>query len=185
MYLKRAGILKEKPAELLEALESEVERSSAIVEHVRSYAKSRPTERKDTALEKLIEDALKTFPELPPCVHVDASGHYPVHADPFEIQFIIANFIKNSLSAIEGKKDGPGISDETLIRLRKGEAGQSSKTDGLGFGLAIASMLAERNGGHLEYNQPRAGGLEASLIIGKNTNRINPDTKQVSGDHQA
>ena len=53
------------------------------------------------------------------------------------------------------------------------------------FGLAIASMLAERNGGHLEYNQPRAGGLEASLIIGKNTNRINPDTKQVSGDHQA
>ena len=137
---------------------------------------------------------------------VDASGHYPVHADPFEIQFIIANFIKNSLSAIEGKKDGaiqvrisdlgeswkvsvsdngPGISDETLIRLRKGEAGQSSKTDGLGFGLAIASMLAERNGGHLEYNQPRAGGLEASLIIGKNTNRINPDTKQVSGDHQA
>jgi K+-sensing histidine kinase KdpD len=64
-------------------------------------------------------------------------------------------------------------------------AGQSSKTDGLGFGLAIASMLAERNGGHLEYNQPWAGGLEASLIIGKNTNRINPDTKQVSGDHQA
>lgn len=206
MYLKRAGILKEKPAELLEALESEVERSSAIVEHVRSYAKSRPTERKDTALEKLIEDALKTFPELPPCVRVDTSGHYPVHADPFEIQFIIANFIKNSLSAIEGKKDGailvrisdlgeswkvsvsdngPGISDETLVRLRKGEAGQSSKTDGLGFGLAIASMLAERNGGHLEYNQLRAGGLEASLIIGKNTNRINQDTKPVSGDHQA
>ena len=74
------------------------------MEHVWSYAKSRPTERKDTALEKLIEDALKTFPELPPCVRVDASGHYPVHADPFEIQFIIANFIKNSLSAIEGKK---------------------------------------------------------------------------------
>ena len=108
-----------------------------------------------------------------------------MHADPYEIQFIIANFIKNSLSAIEGKKDGaiqvrisdlgeswkvsvsdngPGISDETLIRLRKGEAGQSSKTDGLGFGLAIASMLAERNGGHLEYNQPRAGGLEALSV---------------------
>ena len=160
----------------------------------------------ERAAHKKLHTLLKTFPELPPCVHVDASGHYPVHADPFEIQFIIANFIKNSLSAIEGKKDGaiqvrisdlgeswkvsvsdngPGISDETLIRLRKGEAGQSSKTDGLGFGLAIASMLAERNGGHLEYNQPRAGGLEASLIIGKNTNRINPDTKQVSGDHQA
>ena len=104
----------------LHTLESEVERSSAIVEHVRSYAKSRPTERKDTALEKLIEDALKTFPELPPCVHVDASGHYPVHADPFEIQFIIANFIKNSLSAIEGKKDG-------AIQVRISDLGESWK----------------------------------------------------------
>lgn len=70
-----------------------------------------------------------------------------------------------------------GLGKERLDKVRK--------LMDLGLDWQLASMLAERNGGHLEYNQPRAGGLEASLIIGKNTNRINPDTKQVSGDHQA
>lgn len=61
--------------------------------------------------------------------------------------------------------NGPRISDEVFQSL--GSIGQSSKEDGLGFGLLIASDLAEANGGHLAFMRRSPCGLSVVLQIAK------------------
>lgn len=184
LYLKKKGELSEKALDLLESLESEVERSSEIVGHVRSYAKKREARPQASDLKTITEAALHTFSSLPNFVRCDDLPSAPVWVDPFEIQFIVANFVKNALSAVQTVKkpevrisirpegrswrltvsdNGPAISDEVFENL--GTAGTSSKKDGLGFGLAIAVAIAERNRGHLEFRKRPEGGLLAALIL--------------------
>lgn len=59
--------------------------------------------------------------------------------------------------------NGPRLSDEVFNRL--GRTGASTKTDGLGFGLAIATAIAERNCGHLEFERIEPQGLRATLVL--------------------
>ena len=113
-----------------------------------------------------------------------ASASYPISADPFEIEFIVANFIKNARAAVKGLEapsvalrlerdertcrvtvtdNGPPMSDDTFASL--GTVSASKKTEGLGFGLAIALALAERNGGHLAFERLTPSGLSASLVL--------------------
>ncbi len=186
MYLKKKGELTESADGLLKSLDAEVDRSSEIVEHVRSYAKHRAIERVPSDLKEIVAAALRTFSDPPPQLVVKPVPHAWVSVDPFEIQFIVANFVKNAESALEGvaggeavlrvsdegnawrltvEDNGPAISDEAFERL--GKAGASTKKDGLGFGLAIAVALAERNGGHLEFRRAVPHGLIASVILQK------------------
>jgi signal transduction histidine kinase len=63
--------------------------------------------------------------------------------------------------------DGPGVSAEELPRLGerqfRGEAARTAQQDGLGLGLHIARMVAERHGFVLSLSSPESGGLEARL----------------------
>lgn len=59
--------------------------------------------------------------------------------------------------------NGPKLSVEAFRKL--GTAGTTTKAEGLGFGLAIARAIAERNGGHLEFRQLGERGLLVSLIL--------------------
>ena len=219
LLLKREGSLSEKAADMLDLLSGEVDRSSEIVEHVRSYAKNRSHARRMCDLGLVVAETLKNIhdplivfePSLSPYTPIqpDKNGKaskapkkrdsapltasnafsgddasYPISADPFEIEFIVANFIKNARAAVKGLEDpsvivrlarnertcrvtvtdnGPPISDETFASL--GTVSASKKTEGLGFGLAIALALAERNGGHLAFERRTPSGLSASLVL--------------------
>lgn len=183
MLLEREGALSEQTKTLLEKLSGEVDRSSAIVEHVRSYAKNRPRENVPCDLGEIVDatlqdlhDPMVTAPEKRPAC--------PILADPFEIQFVVTNFIKNARSAVadvakpevtvslrrdessctvEVCDNGPKLSDEAFEAL--GKVASSTKPDGLGFGLAIAVALAERNGGHLVFERRMPTGLLAALVL--------------------
>ena len=188
MLLQREGKLSEQTEMLLQKLSGEVDRSSAIVEHVRSYAKNRPRESVPCDLGDIVDatlrdlhDPMVTAPEKRPAC--------PILADPFEIQFVVTNFIKNARSAVAGvakpevtvslrREDstctvevcdnGPKLSDEAFDAL--GKVASSNKPDGLGFGLAIAVALAERNGGHLVFERRTPAGLLAALVLPLRTN---------------
>lgn len=188
MLLQREGALSEQTEVLLQKLSGEVDRSSAIVEHVRSYAKNRPRESVPCDLGDIVDatlrdlhDPMVTAPEKPPVC--------PILADPFEIQFVVTNFIKNARSAVAGVAkpevtvslwrenatctvevcdNGPKLSDEAFEAL--GKVASSTKPDGLGFGLAIAVALAERNGGHLVFERRVPAGLLAALVLPLRTN---------------
>ncbi len=163
LLLKKKHMLEGEADGFLENIYSEVERSSEIVDHVR--------------------------PEL----KVGKIPEGEVLADPFEIEFILTNFLKNAFSAVKGVKsprvtlsaagegenwriecedNGPPIPEEMFARL--GTVGQSTKPDGLGFGLAIATGLAEANGGHLEFHRREPQGLRASLVLARHHAKEEP-----------
>jgi two-component system sensor histidine kinase TtrS len=169
---------------IFEGIESEIMRSANIVEHVRSYAKKRAKARVECSLEEITERAAKSLNS--PLLRLKKGPGAKVLADPFELEFILTNFVRNAASAVCGRADaeielgwedagnywrcyaadnGPELSDEVFERL--GKVGYSTKAEGLGFGLAIAAGLAESNGGHLEFKKREGGGLIASLFLRK------------------
>ena len=175
-----------KAKSLIDALEKEVERSAAIVEHVRSYAKKRTRTPVACDLAEVARDAVKTLGDPGVRVENRLEPNLWVKADPFELLFVLSNFLRNAAAAVKGVADprifmevrpagstwrlsvadnGPALTDAAFARL--GKVGASTKKDGLGFGLAIASAIAEANGGHIEFNRIAPQGLEAVLVLAK------------------
>lgn len=184
MLLSKDGRESRKTDELLDAIGSEVARSSDIVEHVRSYAKQQRSKPVPCDLSQNVKEAVRLAQNCAVPVSAGALPSSPVYADPFEIQFVVLNFLKNAVAAAGGTEggrvdyfvekvpdgwrvsicdNGPRISDEDFNRL--GRSGTSTKADGLGFGLAIATAIAERNCGHLEFERLDPNGLRASLVL--------------------
>ncbi|HBZ58766.1 MAG TPA: hypothetical protein DEO49_06440 [Sutterella sp.] len=193
LLLKKKHMLEGEADGFLEKIYSEVERSSEIVDHVRAYAKPHSRVRKSCTLHSLVFDAVKTFQPQHSELKVGKIPEGEVLADPFEIEFILTNFLKNAFSAVKGVKsprvtlsaagegenwriecedNGPPIPEEMFARL--GTVGQSTKPDGLGFGLAIATGLAEANGGHLEFHRREPQGLRASLVLARHHAKEEP-----------
>ena len=189
LLLDRLGIstsAKAQVSEILDSLGEEVERSVEIVDHVRSYAKKRPRSLVPVNLAEAAADAVKTVEERGLHIENRLPDALWVKTDPFEMLFILSNFIRNAAAAIKGEPsgrivleaadldtqwqvsvvdNGPAMSDEVFAQL--GKAGASNKPDGLGFGLAIAAAIAEANGGHIEFERLHPHGLSAKLILSK------------------
>lgn len=183
LLLGKEGSLTPRAADLIDRLESELQRSSDIVEHVRGYAKKADSKRVPVRLASAVEEAMRTLRSGVP-VGICRDADPVVLADPFELQFIALNFIKNALDAVKAvpnpavvvriseehahafltvSDNGPIISNEVFERL--GKLGRSSKADGLGFGLSIAVALAEKSGGHIDFERRPGGGLSVSLTL--------------------
>jgi two-component system sensor histidine kinase TtrS len=186
MILRKEKAESVKSDRIFEGIEEEIKRSAAIVEHVRSYAKKRPKNTEVCVLSDVSDRAVAHLPAL--TVERGKEPDARVLADSFELEFIVSNFLRNAASAVEGRKDGraalrieeagdywklsvsdngPELSDEAFKNL--GKVGHSTKRDGLGFGLAIATAIAESNNGHLEFEKNAGGGLTASLLLRKYT----------------
>ena len=184
MFLKKKGLEASTGSEFIKAIQSEVKRSTDIIEHVRGYAKERPKEFSPCDLQSVVSGAIKY--QKNPILINRVKKSCLVFADKFDLEFIVSNFVKNALSAVAGIRNpkveiyvedegarwrlsvsdnGPELTDEQLGKL--GKIGHSTKADGLGLGLSIASAMAESNGGHLEFSKRPNGGLIASLVLSK------------------
>lgn len=188
LLLQKTGMLTPKAEQILSGMAREVDRSSQIIEHVRSYAKARTRQKIHLDLVQTVQEAIALFRGKPLEIKLPPDATCcNVLGDPFEIQFIVTNFINNALAAAsktgpaghvqvsfidEGEAwkiavsdNGPRLSDESFARL--GTVAPSTKPDGLGFGLSIASALAEASGGHLEFHRLEPSGLQACLVLPK------------------
>lgn len=182
LYLQKKGLLTDKISDLMNAMDSEISRSSTIVEHVRSYAKKHKRVRCRCDLVQITEESIKIAGAL--SVIWDNKPQAYVLADPFEVQFVCANIIKNARDAVKSSNhpliriniekkgrnwtlavtdNGPYLPDEVFDRL--GKIASSSKRDGLGFGLAIAFAITEANGGHLYFERAEPHGLRAIALF--------------------
>lgn len=194
LLLKKENHLSPESESLLEEMNNEVIRSAEIVDHVRIYAKKRQSEKVPYDLGVLVTKAVSS--EKANFINVELHGSYPIFADPFEILFILSNLLKNALAVVKDQDDpeidvyiesagqdwkvfiddnGPRISEEVFQNL--GNIGQSSKENGLGFGLLIASDLAEANGGHLAFMRKEPNGLSVVLQIAKYEVEITPSER--------
>lgn len=66
-------------------------------------------------------------------------------------------------AAIEFADDGTGIPPETMARI--GEPFVTTKTRGLGLGLALVRRIVERFGGRLEIESPRGAGARVRVML--------------------
>ncbi|MFT4436931.1 ATP-binding protein [Caballeronia sp. 15715] len=183
-WLRRQPLNVKEIEECVTQITDEGNRAADIVHRVRMLMKGAPPERMAVELNGVVAEAaalirseveshegtlvLSLAPELP-----------PVFADRVQLQQVLINFINNgmqstgtvarkceilvaSATAMDGnivvsvRDNGPGISDQNLPRLF--DAFFTTRSTGMGMGLAICSSIIEAHGGRIwAANNPDSG----------------------------
>jgi two-component system sensor kinase FixL len=157
---------------ILDKARHEAERAGKIIQRMRHFVEKRDPVRRLVDLPPLIDDAVELtllgrsgdvqlVRDLAPVLP-------PVEVDPVQIQQVLVNLLRNALDAAKAAKppririsihpdggqvvlkvedNGPGIAPEAVSSLF--QAFSSSKTSGMGIGLAISKSLAQAHGGDL------------------------------------
>lgn len=178
---------------IIEKITGQAERANEIVRRLRDYAKNPENRDQSAELKSAVDRVLSSA--VPAQARAFVRSSVPqglsMNIDPFELEFIISAFVKNALDSLRGaaapsvaisasrsqegmlelsvSDNGPKINAETFAKL--GRYTVSTKENGLGFALAVASDIAERRSGHLQFRKREPSGLIATLILpeGKNT----------------
>jgi two-component system sensor kinase FixL len=176
-YLKMVLPEDDRVRKHLAILDREVATATRIISGMLDFARTTPPTRVPTNLNDLIRDSLERL-TVPDAVHVEldlADGLEPAVVDPDQIRLIIDNLLSNGLQAMPdggrltirtrslggalelGIEDtGLGISPEHLERIF--EPLFTTKSKGIGLGLALAKRLAESNGGRIRVQSTLGAG---------------------------
>lgn len=157
----------------------------------RENPEMKPVDLNAVVAEALRHAGLKRFPEVR-CRFEPSDEPVVTLGDALELQLVFVNLIKNAGEALcaaprrteqplirvavtqavtqEGEHavvtvedNGPALSDETFEAL--GSRTTSSKSEGLGLGLAIASSIVETHRGHLEFERIEPCGLLVRTVL--------------------
>ena len=166
----------------------EAERAGDILQRMRQFVEKRDPRRRLVDINPLVEDALELtqFGTRPGATRIncDFEADLPqVLVEPVQIQQILVNLARNALEAVKDRPkpeiafttrrtergvaiqvedNGPGIRTEVLPDLFK--AFVSSKSQGLGLGLAISKTIAQSHGGTLDAD-PGGNGRGARFTL--------------------
>jgi len=172
--------------EILADIQEASTSASDIIQRLRSLARKRPSERQAVDVNELIlgvarlvtADAMRRRVNL----RVDTGPSIPkLVADRVSLQHVLLNLVMNAMEAIEQmpgprevkvqsretddgveltvRDNGPGVPAELLPRIF--EPFVTTKTDGIGLGLAIARSIVEAHRGRITASN--SGG--ASFVI--------------------
>lgn len=177
----------------IEATASESSKAAQIVDRVREYAKSsRPVDSQSTMdLSQVTRKAIDTFRLYvsTQCrLQIDLPQKAEINGDPFELEILVLNLLRNAADAVEPLKNkalirvsltsedsdwvlsitdnGPQVPDEVLERMKKALQ-NSLKADGLGLGLKIVFAIAERHRAELKFSRVDPQGLRAEIRFKK------------------
>ncbi len=158
----------------------ENERASAIVDHVRNYAKRHEKQSEEIQLSTLMSKAgLGLEIKSDERIKFSVEGNPKFRADALEMGLVIRNLVKNAVEAIgnnpNGRIDvdlrtieqhivftvsdnGPLSSDKDLEKLQIPM--RSEKGEGLGLGLSIARKIVESYDGTIQFERNNPHGLK-------------------------
>ncbi len=161
----------------------ENERASAIVDHVRNYAKRHEKQSEEIQLSTLMSKAgLGLELKSDERVKFTVEGDPKFRADALEMGLVIRNLVKNAVEAVgnnpNGRIDvdlrtienhivftvsdnGPLSSDKDVEKLKIPM--RSEKGEGLGLGLSIASKIVESYDGTIEFERNIPHGLKVTV----------------------
>ncbi len=157
-------------------------RAGDIIRHLREFVTRGETERRPEDLRALVEEAgalalVGTRERAIRPVFEFGPGSSKVIADRVQIQQVLINLMRNAVEAMQnsaqrklvvrispGSEDvvveiadtGPGISDEVAARLFQPFV--TSKSHGMGIGLAISKRIIEAHGGEIGVSRNAEGG---------------------------
>lgn len=176
------------------------EQAGGIVRHVRQFVRKHEPESLQVDINELIQEML-SFLEFErrqsKCVlNLDLAESLPaVWVDPLEIKQVLMNLLKNALEAMSEVEPGQRIIDIAtasrggIIEVTVSDRGPgvsktkltqifnpfySSKSNGIGLGLAVCRSIVESHGGRLTVQRNVHGG--ASFTFGLPIK--NPDEKE-------
>lgn len=176
-------------------IEQSVSKAIGIIEHVRSYSKNKPLDRKPMDLSALMSKILSDFSLNHPKVKIkkEIEPGLTIEGDEFELSICFINILKNAVQAMEdqtspeicvkaeqteeGKAvvvkiadNGKGLTEAQIENLR--HPLQTSKVQGLGLGLSIIKAIAERHRGSIRMEKVNPRGLCIIIKICRNCKKV-------------
>lgn len=172
---------------ILEKAVREAERAGSIIQRMRQFVEKRDPVRRIVDLNPLIEDAVElTLLGSAPGTRIERELQPDLPKlllDPVQIQQVVVNLVRNGLEAVKTcdrqvvtistlhteagvamrvEDSGPGIRAEAVAHLFKPFS--SSKSQGLGLGLAISRSIAQNHRGELTVD-PGGDGRGAAFTL--------------------
>jgi signal transduction histidine kinase len=178
-----------KVREYLDVIQQEVRNSEKIITDLLDFARIKSVESEAVSVSDLIRQTLERFP-APPSVEVilDLPDNLPrVYVDSRQMIQVLGNLTVNACQAMltAGAKDGGqltlstraqddmmmitvqdtgvGISPENMKKLF--EPLFTTKTKGIGLGLAVSRKLVEANGGRIEVESEAGRGSSFHVYL--------------------
>lgn len=159
------------------------EHAGELLLRLRHFVTQSPNSRTPTSLREIIETAVSLVQSESQNrgveIHIVIADEPLVVADSVQIQQVVINLLRNAFDALQRKSHGPptiriqasecseaievtitdngvGLPDPQEMRIF--DAFQSTKTNGLGLGLAIGSTIVEAHQGRLWATSREEGG---------------------------
>jgi PAS domain S-box-containing protein len=165
-------------------IEQEVHNAEKIINDLLGFARGVSADREPVSVPGLVQSALSRFP-APPFVEVtlEIPPDLPkVYADPRQMEQVLGNLTTNACQAmgaggkltisarqqkemviIAVKDTGTGITPENMSKLF--EPLFTTKSKGIGLGLAISKKLVEANGGRIEVQSEPGKGSTFTVYL--------------------
>jgi len=179
-------------------IEKEIARSNKIISDLMDFARIRKPTLQKTDANFLVMEAISRchVPENVEVITRLKKGLSPLMADPGQIEQVFINLILNAAQAMtssssvetrdggrleistraedgfivtEFKDNGCGISEENLGKLF--EPLFTTKTKGIGLGLAISTAIVEAHEGHIEVESELGKGTTFTVKLTASANR--------------
>ncbi len=193
MLLDADNVDRKQLVEPLELVASQAQRAGEIIRRVREFTRKTTPHKRPVSVNRLINDVFTLIKPQARSesveVRLDLSEGLPsVEADEVQIQQVLMNLICNSLDAqrssenVNGKAltlrsrldesgavhiqicdNGPGLDPKIADRLF--DPFFSTKTDGMGLGLAISRSIIEAHQGRLWHEPRPAGGARFQFTL--------------------
>ncbi|MFO0629260.1 MAG: protoglobin domain-containing protein [Polyangiales bacterium] len=191
---RRLGETQENVGKHLDKIDAQVRLSNRIINNLLDMVRERPGAPRALDLAEVIQGAVDDLGAVEGArvsVTLPADGaRLQVYADPDHVRQILVNLLANALDAagpagrvalrvardergtlLRVNDDGPGI--DARVRHRLFEPLVTTKTRGIGLGLALCRRLAERNGGSLALSAGELPGAAFDLRL-PSTNTEHP-----------
>ncbi len=155
-----------------------------IVSKLLDMIRDRPLSRQPIQIAEVVRVAASSI-LWPPGIHFSQeklADQPPVPVDPGQLRQVLVNLLENAIHAaspegevrVIGIRDGseigfviedsgPGV--DPAIRGRLFEPLVTSKSSGIGLGLALVKRIVERHGGSIVYQQRPSGGARFSVRL--------------------
>jgi PAS domain S-box-containing protein len=187
-YLKMVVPEEERVRKHLDILEREVATATRIITGMLDFARTTPATRVITDLNALVRDELDRL-LVPDSIRVErelTENLGSIMVDPDQIRLILNNLLSNAIQAmlesgtlsvrtrplpdgleVTVEDTGSGIAPDHVERIF--EPLFTTKSKGIGLGLALAKRLAEANGGNIRVESALGQGSRFIVELGRET----------------
>jgi signal transduction histidine kinase len=161
-----------------------------VVHRLKRFIRNQESERREADITELVEETVDLLKFELARSHVVLQVESPetspvIHVDRIQIQQVLVNLIKNAIEAIDESNatvreiavridsqtehifvsvsdTGPGIPADVEDVFA---AFSTTKTEGMGMGLAISQTITAAHGGQLTHDNPVSGGAKFTLRL--------------------